>query len=303
MNQPSPSLNLSAVQLKGGFLYTKPKPADFIRHIPSNIAEFGRIVIKKESALPLALVAAGTLILIPNDQRLVDEANALGDRLKISHAGRQNDLIKTGISIGNKEINFQGPSDRGTWLYFLGDGWLHLGFAGGFLIYGLGASDNRALRTASQIPEGILSSGIIVQLLKRTTGRETPNAGTKPGGRWRPFPNPKDYQKNVSRYDAFVSGHMASAMATVTVIAENYPEYGFIRPIGYSLMGLLGYQMLNNGVHWASDYPLPLWMGYSFGKIITRRGRSRASSVSAPVEIAPALLAKDALGLRLKIQF
>ncbi|HEX8658769.1 MAG TPA: hypothetical protein VF690_14595, partial [Hymenobacter sp.] len=74
----------------------------------------------------------------------------------------------------------------------------------------------------------------------------------------------------------------ATAMATVTVIADNYPEYRFIRPLGYSLMGLLSYSMLNNGVHWASDYPIGIALGYAFAKIAVRSGRTRVESGADP---------------------
>ena len=40
-------------------------------------------------------------------------------------------------------------------------------------------------------------------------------------------------------------------------------------------MGLLGYAMLNNGVHWASDYPVGIALGYAFAKIAVRNGRTR----------------------------
>ena len=66
-------------------------------------------------------------------------------------------------------------------------------------------------------------------------------------------------------------------MATVTVIADNYPEYKYIRPLGYSLMALLGYSMINNGVHWASDYPLGLAIGYGFAKVITNRNKQEVA--------------------------
>ena len=79
----------------------------------------------------------------------------------------------------------------------------------------------------------------------------------------------------MPNYDAFPTGHLATAMATVTVIADNYPEYHFIRPVGYGLMGLLGYSMLNNGVHWACDYPVGIALGYAFAKIAVRNGRTR----------------------------
>ena len=75
-------------------------------------------------------------------------------------------------------------------------------------------------------------------------------------------------------------------MATVTVIAENYPEYHFIRPVGYGLMGVLGYAMLNNGVHWASDYPLGIALGYGFAKIAVRNGRTRVPEPTSPLPAA-----------------
>ena len=41
-------------------------------------------------------------------------------------------------------------------------------------------------------------------------------------------------------------------------------------------MTLLAFQMLNNEVHWASDYPLAIGIGYSIGQIISQRERHRA---------------------------
>jgi hypothetical protein len=67
---------------------------------------------------------------------------------------------------------------------------------------------------------------------------------------------------------------MATAMVTVTILAEDYPENWLIRPIGYSMMVLLGFQMMNNDVHWASDYPLALAIGYGLGKHAVSRGRT-----------------------------
>ena len=47
-------------------------------------------------------------------------------------------------------------------------------------------------------------------------------------------------------------------------------------------MGLLGYSMLNNGVHWASDYPLGIALGYAFGKLAVRNGRTRVAPLPDP---------------------
>ena len=100
---------------------------------------------------------------------------------------------------------------------------------------------------------------------------------TSDRGEWHLFPSFSRYQSFVPNYDAFPTGHLATAMATVTVVADNYPEKHFIRPVGYGLMGLLGYAMLNNGVHYASDYPLGIAIGYAFAKIAVRNGRTRVA--------------------------
>jgi hypothetical protein len=38
-------------------------------------------------------------------------------------------------------------------------------------------------------------------------------------------------------------------------------------------MTALSFQMVNNGVHWISDYPLAIGMGYLFGQVAVDRGR------------------------------
>jgi len=149
----------------------------------------------------------------------------------------------------------------------IGDGRTQFGLAGIYAVYGFIASDKRALRTASQITEAVLASGAVVQVLKHITGRQSPFVSTMPRGRWDFFPNQIQYHKHVPSYDAFPSGHVTTALATVVVIAENYPHLKWISPVGYTLTGLLGISMVNTGIHWYSDYPLAIVLGYTFGMI------------------------------------
>jgi hypothetical protein len=149
----------------------------------------------------------------------------------------------------------------------IGDGKVHAGVAAGFAVVGFAAHDSRALSTASQTVEALLATGLVVQVLKRITGRESPQAATSEGGTWRFFPNQKQYSRQQARYYAFPSGHIATTMATVTVIAENYPEVEWIRPAGYALVGLVGIGLVNLGYHWYSDLPLGVVLGYVFGMI------------------------------------
>jgi hypothetical protein len=157
-------------------------------------------------------------------------------------------------------------ADYSVWL---GDGDINLGVAGLFSAYGLLFEDNKALGTGIQCAEAILSTGLSVQFLKRITGRESPACATNQSGKWRIFPNPDKYQKNQPKYYSFPSGHLSTAVTTLTVISENYPDNHFINPIGYSLIGMLGVGLVAKNMHWFSDFPLAYALGYGFGKVIT----------------------------------
>ena len=150
---------------------------------------------------------------------------------------------------------------------YLGDGKPQFGLAAAFGAYGFIANDHRALRVASQTVQVILACGTVIQVLKHVTGRESPFVATSPRGVWRFFPNQIEYHKHVPHYDAFPSGHIATALATITVVSENYPEERWMKPVGYTVVGLIGVAMANTGIHWYSDYPLGLALGYSFGML------------------------------------
>ena len=147
--------------------------------------------------------------------------------------------------------------------------------------------DNRAFRTASEITESLLAAGTFTQVLKHVTGRQTPSAATVPRGRWNWFPGLHDYNANVPGHDAFPSGHLAVALATVEVVALNYPERTFVRPVGYSLLTLLSVAMVNNGVHWASDYPMAIALGRTVAGIAVRHGRTVQDGSSRAKRVQP----------------
>ncbi len=250
------------------FVYSKPEKFQFFKYGVYDFVTNSKNTFQKKNITKISLMTVATALFIAFDQQIFDAAQDFGDKINLSH----NNYQKTMISIGGFPI-FQGPTDLGTALYFLGDGWIHTTICGSYFCYGLIKDDNRALQTASQLAEGLISTLIIHYTLKHITGRESPWVATAPGGVWRLFPDPIEYQKHTPHYDAFPSGHLATAMMTVTVISENYAEYKFIRPLGYTLMTLLSYQMINNGVHWISDYPLALAIGYYFAKSAVNRGR------------------------------
>ena len=277
---PSEGVHIST-RVAGGYAYAPPGPWTAVKNQVDDQKVFWRDAFQKDNVPLLIGLGASTGLLIAADQRLYEGTYRLGTRLGLSHAGQQKPFFKTKLPGFNYTLRLSGPHNLGTGIYFLGDGITHFSIAAGFIGTGFVAHDARALQTGSQLVEAILATGIVVQVLKHATGREDPVVGTSPGGKWRFLPNQKDYAKHVNHYDAYPSGHLATAMATVTVIAMNYPEQGWVRPLGYTLMVPLSFQMVNNGVHWYSDYPLALALGYGFARIAVGKGRTPASSASA----------------------
>jgi len=256
----------------GDFIYDRPTSYGFLLNAATDQKTYLDLTFRKENTLDIAGVAAATAVLMLFDQEILNETQRFGDRIGVK--SRQ-DKTKTFFTVLDFNIRF--PTDIGSSMYFIGDGWTHLSAGGIVLSYGLLTDDLRAMQTGSQVFEAVLAAGFATQVLKHLTGRESPFKATAKNGKWRLFPNQFEYHKNIPAYDAFPSGHLATGMATVTVIAGNYPEMTLIKPIGYTLLTLLSFQMMNNGVHWASDYPLALAMGYSFGKIAISHGRKEKS--------------------------
>ncbi len=225
----------------------------WLTNLPSDWARFGRWSFRLERVPLIGAIAGMTGLLMATDK----ESYRLSDRF------------------------YSGSGAASYWSSFfadLGDGRSQFGLAGAFALYGVAAGDSRSLRTGSQLLEAVLSSGAVVQLLKHITGRESPFVATRPTGTWRFFPNQIEYHKKVPHYDAFPSGHICTSIATVTVIAENYPEVWWIKPVGYVLTGLIGVGMVNEGIHWYSDYPLGLMLGYAFGMIVSHPGGDMLAS-------------------------
>ena len=257
------------------YVYENPGTFDFIKFFPGNVIKYSKDTFRQENLFNIGAMVSVTALLVAYDQQMLDETQRFGRRIGLTGNNRMNRAFYVfGLPI---EL----PHDKDTALYFIGDGWTHTSIAGLFLGYGLINKNSRALQTASQIACGMITTGLTTQLLKHITGRESPFKATAPGGKWRPFPDQIKYHKNVPAYDAFPSGHLATAMMTFTVINENYPHSKIVKPVGYTLLTILSFEMVNNGVHWVSDYPLALAMGYSLGKIAVARGRKSVDSAAS----------------------
>lgn len=274
ISQTNDSLNsemrMSIKAIPQKIIYKKPRLFSFITNIPKDLAGFTKQSFKKQNLKNLAIVAGSTAVLIFADQAITNSVQSNFNNAGIH--GTESFFPLVQLNFGGKKTNlWKIPKNINTAFYNLGQGSFSMMFAAGFFILGKVKKDNRALQTASQLTESFIALGAVTQLIKYSTGRENPSDATVKGGRWQPFPSWKNYQNNKPKYDAFPSGHLATFVSTVIIIGENYPEIKWIRPVGYSIAGLIGLAMLNNGVHWASDFPVGIAIGYGFGKFITKK--------------------------------
>jgi hypothetical protein len=243
---------------------------DTVTEIPGSAKTFLKKSFSKESLPAWGIILGSTALTYHYDEEILRGSQKLGRQWHIGN----DDHTKTVFSLAGYPI-LRLPSDLGSTMYFFGDGWLHSWIAGGFLGVGHFSNNTKAFNTGIMLVHGMMVSTIFNQILKRSFGRETPVAKTKERGAWRPFPSFKEYGKRTASYDAMPSGHVMTLTHTMVVLGEQYPESGaYIYSVGGVMLAALSYQMINNGVHWASDYPLGIAMGYVFGKISSRLGKA-----------------------------
>lgn len=280
--------------------YYKPKFTDIFVNFTRDMGNFAYLITRKESLPWVAGAIGSTAALIPFDRQSIDGVHRGMNKLNIDKEQKFNDLLSVG---GNTILTY--PANLNSALYWIGEGLPSIMIGVGFYTYGLINNDYRSQQTANQLMEEFLSMGVTCQFIKHITGRQSPWRDPNGSGRWDWFPNQSDYMKNVSNYDAMPSGHMATMMCTVTILSDNYPEYKLIKPIGYSIMGAVGLAMMHNEVHWVSDYPIAIGIGYCMGKIISARGRKVCyknvpySDVITRTSIYPTYINNRNLGLSL----
>lgn len=256
----------------GAVDHSRPRPFTFITNTPKDIWQVAKAPFEKNGWKGFLTVTASSAILIHFDQQLLDGVKNMGKQMHLHSETSYKTLIKIN---GGKTKLFKIPQNLNSAFYTLGEGWIGIAISAGFWVQGKASNNYRSLQTASDLLEGFISSSVLTQVVKRATGRQSPFERTQPGGKWTAFPSFHDFQNNTPAFDAFPSGHLASMMTTVTILANNYPEKHWIKPIGYTLIGLSGFAMMNTEVHWAGDYPLALAFGYLDGKIISARHKKK----------------------------
>ena len=251
---------------KDTLYFDKPNLIKTLSYIPSDMFGIAKAPFVGKNWVGLSVVTASTILLTLKDQEILNWVKKASSNIGLSPDTKYHDALKFG-----KTRVIKIPQNLNSALYQLGEGGTSMVVAGGLFIYSKINNDWRAEQTAYDLTETFAAMGVTTQILKRISGRESPFKATVPGGRWSPLPSFNNYQTHTSSYDAFPSGHLATMVATVTVLTNNYPEKRWIKPLGISLIGLTSWAMLNTEVHWISDYPLAIAIGYLSGKLTTMR--------------------------------
>jgi PAP2 superfamily len=279
----------------GSWSFHRPVRLRALREVPATLGGSLAAAVAPRNAGNWALVAASSLALYAGDEYVLDKT-----RMLARHAGLPPNHPSANLRFAGMKLPV--PTTFASGLYFLGDGMTDVLVASGFLVHGLVHDDNRARTTASQILTGLVSLGVYTQVLKHSFGRQTPSEATVARGEWRPFPPLGDYNRNVPGYDAMPSGHLAAAFSTVEIIALNYPETRWVRPVAYPILSVLAATMVNNGVHWASDYPLALLIGGGVARVVTARGRVALDPAGrAPTAAITPIVAPGRIGVRIAL--
>jgi len=138
--------------------------------------------------------------------------------------------------------------------------------------------NEKGVQTSLLATQAMITSGIWTQIIKQLTGRERPKASYifshLEGGRWhgplsRFLEESADDRSGFS-YDAFPSGHTATAFSIATVFATQYSDHKAVPVLFYSAATLVGISRLTEHEHWGSDVFVGALLGYLSGKQVVK---------------------------------
>ncbi len=191
--------------------------------------------------------------------------------LLIKNDGEIDDFART-LKAKSKIVNFTSPKITelgGNYgLYALG-------------AFGLGSvlfKNEYGKQSTILASQAFITSSIWIRITKILSGRERPSAtytnSKLEGGAWYgPFAQLDQdlaIRKPASSFDAFASGHTATAFSIATVIATRYKNIKVVPIITYTLASLVGISRLTEHEHWASDVFVGAVFGYLCGKQVVK---------------------------------
>ncbi len=164
----------------------------------------------------------------------------------------------------------------------IGNGVTSIAIFGALFGYSELASDETANHAAVIGIESFALSGATVQLVKHLFSRERPNVATVERGEFHGlFAHFREWNKGISHFDAFPSGHSATVFAAATALTDSYKTPAVT--IGaYSLAVAVGISRITEKTHWASDVFVGALIGYYSAKLVERWNRYEGGVTLAP---------------------
>lgn len=168
-----------------------------------------------------------------------------------------------------------------------------------FGAYSLLSGDDHAQRTSVVMSEALITSGLWVRLGKVMFSRERPNASVqfshRPGGEWRYITGFfRTRFQTVGQYDAFPSGHTATAFSLAAVIDASYgPDRPAVGIAAYALATGVGLTRMVEHEHWASDVFAGAVIGYLCGHQVAEHSGLFTASESERTHLSLAVIGRS----------
>lgn len=150
-------------------------------------------------------------------------------------------------------------------------------------ITGLATKDHKMIHTTLLASQALITSGLWSRMLKMAFSRprpsfmyDNPNYTMKWSHPFKGFYKENE-NRSASGFDAFPSGHTATAFSIATVFAMEYRNTSFIPVLAYTSAGLIGLSRMTEHTHWASDILAGGCLGYLCAKQIVRNDRKNNS--------------------------
>ncbi len=165
-----------------------------------------------------------------------------------------------------------------------------------FSVYSFTLGGKKEQETSRLLAEALITSGLWVRVGKLIFGRERPSAAYEfsheRGGRWNgAFQQTKIFRgESVTRFDAFPSGHTATAFAIATVFAEQYSNIKVVPYIAYTTASIVGVTRMIEHTHWASDVFAGGVLGYLCAQQVVANFRENYSDETVKTNLSLGIL-------------
>jgi membrane-associated phospholipid phosphatase len=203
--------------------------------------------VTSRDLLPLGLLAATAVVLIPNDEGV-------------------NKFLTRNVVDGDRDDKFSPIMSQmgsyGAW-----------GTAGAFLAFGALTGDHKAVETAGLAASAMLQTQLVVRVAKMVSGRLRPwaqdgaDSWSGPAGYFQPGP--------VRTNDSFPSGHTAMAFSLATVVAMQYGDHKWVPIAAYAVAAGVGFARLSGNRHWLSDVVIGGVVGHLIARTVVRNYHMR----------------------------